>query len=238
MKIQTVCIISLLLLFSVLLFSGCNVEENPRVIFTGDGNWYTVQVNTKDNWKIFNPQLEADRLLLELDIGKGAKKLMWPLLDPIENFNEDVTFRGINTLDGKALLHFTKEDEPQAIGISGGHTHTSESEMRNSGLSVFRVGKRMFVDLTVENTSFGNLLSNDLQKHYFGGDNVDQFKSFPFILSNGVFKIDFGENHKENRTIRIRRLLEPNDVFGGAVGHSMSEKRKLRWTYLIKLDSK
>ena len=63
-------------------------------------------------------------------------------------------------------------------------------------------------------------------------------KSFPFSLSNGVFKIDFGKNHKENRTIPIKRLVEPNDVFGGAVGHSMSEKRKLRWTYLIKLDSK
>ena len=177
MKIPTVCIISLLL-----LFSGCNVEEKPRVIFTGDGNWYTVQVNIQDNWNIAGAQLEADRLHLELDIGKEAEKLMWPLLDPIENFNEDVTFRGTNTLDGIALLHFTKEDEPpkedepQAIGFIRRHTHTSESLRRNSGLAVFRVGKRLFVDLTVENTSFGNLLSHDLQKHYFGGDNVDQFK--------------------------------------------------------------
>ncbi len=233
MKIRTVCIISLLL-----LFSGCNVEEKPRVIFTSDGNWYTVQVNIKDNWKIFNPQLEADRLHLELDIGKGAEKLMWLLLDPIENFNEDVTFRGINTLDGRALLHFTKEDEPQAIGFSGRHDHTSESEMRNSVLAVFRVGKRLFVDLTVENTSFGNLISHDLQKHYFGGDNVDQFKNFPFSLSNGVFKIDFGKNHEENRTIPIKRLVGPNDVFGGAVGESVLGKRKLRWTYLIELDTK
>lgn len=196
MKIPTVCIISFLL-----LFSGCNVEENPRVIFTGDGNWYTVEVNIKDNLKILNAQLESDRLLLKLHIGRGEEKLMLPLADPIENFNEDVTFRGINTFDSRALLHFTKEDMHKTIGFSGGHTHTSESQRRNSGLVVFRVGKRLFVDLTVENTSFGNLLSNDLQKHYFGSDNVDQFKSFPFILRNGVFKLDFGENHKENRTI-------------------------------------
>lgn len=234
MKNPTVCLISLLL-----LFGGCNVEENPRFIFTGDGNWYTVQVNMEDNWKIFNAQLEADRLHLELDIGKGREKLMWPLLDPIENFNEDVTFRGISTLDEKALLHFTIEDKQQAIGFPrGGHTHTSESQRRNSALAVFRVGKRLFVDLTVENTGFGNLLSHDLQKHYFGGNNVDQFKNFPFSLSNGVFKIDFGKNHKENRTIPIKTFIEPNDTFGSAIGHSMSEKRKLRWTYLIELDTK
>ena len=64
MKIRTVCIISLLL-----LFSGCNVEERPPVTFTS-GDWYTVQVKISDNWEIANAQLEADRLHLEVDKGK------------------------------------------------------------------------------------------------------------------------------------------------------------------------
>ncbi len=227
-----ICIISLLL-----LFSGCNVEEKPHVTVRG-GDWYTVQVNISDNWKIANAQLEADRLHLEVDKGKRIEKLNLQLLFPLENFNKDVAYRGANRLDGIALLHFTKEDKQQAINNALGKTIISKGLKSCEVLAFFRVGNRLFINFRIENTPIGYLTAHDLEKHYLSGRHPDQRTNRPFKITKGNLEIEFSENHKENRTIPMKNLVKANEVFGGSFCGSILQSGKLEWECLIEFKSK
>ena len=234
MIFRKVFIISLLL-----LFSSCAFEERPPVTFTfASPNWYTVRVNILDDWKIVNAQLESNLLHLELDKGKGKEKLSLPILFPLENFNQDVVYRGANRLGGMSLLHFTKEDEQQGIKFQLGKSDISKGLKSREGLAFYRVGNRLFVHFRIENTDFGRTVFHNLKKQYFIGDHDKMIETIPFIITKGNFKIEFGVNHKKNRILPINELVEQSEKIVRGVGNSVLGDRELEWTYLFELAAK
>lgn len=139
MIFRKVFIISLLLLCSSCTFEERPFEERPTVFtYKGNTTWYTVRVNISDGWKIENAVLESNLLHLELDKGKGKEKLSLPLLSPLENFNQDVAYRGANRLNGMSLLHFTKEDEGQGNKFQLGKSKISKGLKSREVLAVYR----------------------------------------------------------------------------------------------------
>ncbi len=238
MIIRKVFIISLLLLCCSCAFE--DRQDRPRVIYKLNSSWYTVRVNISDDWKIDNAVLESNLLLLELDRGKGKEKLSLPLLSPLENFNQDVEYRGANRLSGLSLLHFTKEDEGQGNKFQLGKSDISKGLKSREVLAVYRVGNRLFVHFRIENTGIGHIAFHNLKKQYLLGD--DDLKTgnrpFPFIITKGNFKIDFGVNHKKNRILPINELIEQGEkILRGGGGSSLGD-RELKWTYVLELATK
>ena len=223
----------------LLLFSSCAFEERPHATYTGDPNWYTIRVNILDDWKIVNAQLESNLLHLELDKGKGKEKLSLPLLFPLENFNQDVVYRGANRLGGMSLLHFTKEDEEQGIKFQLGKSDISKGLKSREVLAVYRVGNRLYVHFRIENTGFGHTVFNNLKKQYLIEDYYKKKKkNRPFKITKGNFKLEFGVNHKKNRIIPMNALIGQSEEIVGGVGMGSLGDRELEWTFLFELASK
>ncbi len=219
MKTQIVYIISLLL-----LFVSCKAEQQQLGYsgYKGNSECFTVRVRMPDNWKIVNAQLKTDQLILEFNRGKRIEKQSVPFPFPIENLSEDIQFRGTNRVNGLALLHFTKEEDPKSVF----NPPLAKSEIfkglkTREMYAIFRTSNWLMLHFSIENIHLNNL---PLRPKINPPDN--------FKLVNGVLHFDYnGKRKKQN--LPIHQFLEPHEEFGSSQEGSGFWGNELRWTSTI-----
>ncbi len=216
MKTRTLYIISFLL-----LFSSCKVEQQVEYFgFTGDKKCCTVKVFMPDNWKIVNAQLESNHLNLAFDKGRGIEKQSFP--DSFSNIDADdsIQFRGANRVGRLALLHFTKEEDPQsAFNPPVAQSGTTEGLGTFEKYAIFRTSNWLMVHFSIESTQRDNLPFLNLKQHYYG--DVDLNRSPYCKLTKEALLIVFGKDNREKRSFPIHDFIEQHEVVeygGGGAG--------------------
>ena len=221
----------------ILLCSGCAVKQQLHYDgFIGNNDRCTVKVSLPKKWKIVNAQLEPNQLNLEYDRGSGIENQTFSLSHQSPELDSNMQFRGVNKLDGSALLYFSKVDDLQLIHrLQLSTAKTSTGLKIQEEYAIFRTGNWLMIHFTIENTSVGNLLFTNIRKKFYKGTDTDQRVTFRHIDDALVF--EFGENYSEKRSFPIHGFIEPQERLGNNGGANNFSKSKLSWTWHYQIDS-
>ena len=153
-------------------------------------------------------------------------------------FDGNIKFRGLNRVEGLALLYFTKDENPQSafnppIGTSKITANLKEHET----FAIFRTSNWLIIHYEIKNTAIGNLIAHDLMKRYAKNpNNKGNMASFETIEGKLHYNLMF--NTKEKRSFPIEKFYGPHEKYGSWTHGAGLANNGVKWTWEYKIISK